>query len=194
MNELWKYYSVEVVEKELHRMSKTSFGERIGKEGQLRPGASALIFNETRDCILMTQREDNSRWCLPGGGMDSGESAAEACVREVLEETGLAVKVINTGPKLKQNYPLQIPPPLTILIEDIDDPVSGFHKHIDMIYVCTLEHSNLEGSSSVEWVSRSDLIDRVPIFSNNGIQVAPPEDVCKLGVLAIDLVDKNKNN
>ncbi len=91
-------------------MSKTSFGERIGKEGQLRPGASALIFNETRDCILMTQREDNSRWCLPGGGMDSGESAAEACVREVLEETGLEVRVVKlvgvyTSPDILVEYP-----------------------------------------------------------------------------------------
>ena len=91
-------------------MSKMSFGERIGKEGQLRPGASALIFSETRDRILMTQREDNSRWCLPGGGMDPGESAAEACVREVLEETGLEVRVIKlvgvyTSPDILVVYP-----------------------------------------------------------------------------------------
>ncbi|HKJ38665.1 MAG TPA: NUDIX domain-containing protein, partial [Anaerolineales bacterium] len=29
----------------------------------------------------------------PSGGMESGESAAEACEREVLEETGLSVRV-----------------------------------------------------------------------------------------------------
>ena len=90
-------------------MSKMSFGERIGKKGQLRPGASALIFNETRDRILMTQREDNSRWCLPGGGMDPGESASETCVREVLEETGLEVKVVKlvgvyTSPDILVEY------------------------------------------------------------------------------------------
>ena len=144
--------------------------------------------------ILLHWHNKLDMWLPPGGHIEPGEDPEQAIIREVLEETGLAVKVINTGPELKQNYPLQVPPPLTILIEDIDDPVSGFHKHIDMIYVCTLVHSNLEGSSSVEWVSRSDLIDRVPIFSNNGIQVAPPEDVCKLGVLAIDLVEQNKNN
>ena len=68
-------------------------GERIGKEGALRVGASALIFDEARDRILMTQRSDNSRWCLPGGGMDPGESASETCIREVMEETGLQVQV-----------------------------------------------------------------------------------------------------
>ena len=91
-------------------MSNMRFGQRIGKEGELRPGASALIFNETRDRILMTQREDNNRWCLPGGGMDPGESAAEACVREVLEETGLEARVVRlvgvyTSPNIIIEYP-----------------------------------------------------------------------------------------
>lgn len=85
-------------------------GERIGKAGVLRPGASAIIFDEARERILMTQREDNSRWCLPGGGMDPGESAAEACVREVLEETCLEARAtrlvgIYTTPDLLIEYP-----------------------------------------------------------------------------------------
>ena len=91
-------------------MSTLKFGERIGREGVLRPGASALIFDEAREKILLTRREDNGRWCLPGGGMDPGESAAEACVREVLEETGLEVKVtklvgIYTSPDLLIEFP-----------------------------------------------------------------------------------------
>ena len=91
-------------------MSTISFGERIGKDAVLRVGASALIFDEARERILMTQREDNSRWCLPGGGMDPGESAAEACAREVLEETGLEVRVtklvgIYTTPDLLIEFP-----------------------------------------------------------------------------------------
>ena len=74
-------------------MSTIRRGERFGKEGALRVGASALIFVVARDRILMTQRADNSRWCLPGGGMDPGESASETCIREVMEETGLQVQV-----------------------------------------------------------------------------------------------------
>ena len=42
--------------------------------------------------------------------MDAGESAAEACVREVLEETGLEVKVVKlvgvyTSPDVLVEYP-----------------------------------------------------------------------------------------
>ena len=91
-------------------MSTLKFGERIGKEGVLRPGASALVFDEAREKILLTRRADNGRWCLPGGEMDPGESAAEACAREVLEETGLEVQVtklvgVYTTPDLLIEYP-----------------------------------------------------------------------------------------
>lgn len=73
-------------------MSQVLYGPRLGKEGQLRIGCSAVIFNETREKVLLTQRADNGHWCLPGGHMESGESAAEACEREVFEETGLKVR------------------------------------------------------------------------------------------------------
>lgn len=74
-------------------MSKLVYGDRIGKDGQLRPGCSAIIYGENKEQVLLTRRSDNGRWCLPGGGMDPGESAAEACAREALEETGLIVRV-----------------------------------------------------------------------------------------------------
>src|SRR5688572_7972623 len=73
-------------------MTKVLYGERLGKEGKLRLGCSAAIFDE-QGRILLTRRTDNGQWCLPGGRMESGESAAEACEREVLEETGLRVRV-----------------------------------------------------------------------------------------------------
>ncbi|HEY7086920.1 MAG TPA: NUDIX domain-containing protein [Tepidisphaeraceae bacterium] len=69
-------------------------GNRIGKGAVLAAGAAAVIFDEWREKILLTRRSDNGRWCLPGGSMESGESAAETCVREVLEETGLHVEIV----------------------------------------------------------------------------------------------------
>lgn len=72
-------------------MTQILYGDRIGKQGKIRLGCSAAIFDE-KGRVLLTKRQDNGQWCLPSGGMDSGESAAEACEREVLEETGLSVR------------------------------------------------------------------------------------------------------
>jgi ADP-ribose pyrophosphatase YjhB (NUDIX family) len=74
-------------------MTQVLYGPRLGKEGKLRFGCSAVIFDETRTKVLLTRRTDNGLWCVPGGAMESGESAAEACEREVFEETGLKVRV-----------------------------------------------------------------------------------------------------
>lgn len=55
-------------------------------------GVNIAIIDE-KDRILLTKREDFEVWCLPGGGVDFGESAAEAAIREAEEETGLKVKI-----------------------------------------------------------------------------------------------------
>lgn len=73
-------------------MTQVLYGPRLGKEGQIRVGCSAIIFDKNRGKVLLTQRTDNGRWCLPGGALEAGESAAEACEREVWEETGLKVR------------------------------------------------------------------------------------------------------
>lgn len=76
-------------------MAKTTvvFGERVSKDGKLRLGCSAAIFDQHREKLLLTRRADNGQWCLPGGAIEAGESVSEACAREVWEETGLRVQV-----------------------------------------------------------------------------------------------------
>jgi ADP-ribose pyrophosphatase YjhB (NUDIX family) len=75
-------------------VAKIIEGERIGKLGQVALGCSAVIFDPTRTQVLLTRRTDNGRWCLPGGRTDPGESVTETCIREVLEETGLHVRIV----------------------------------------------------------------------------------------------------
>jgi 8-oxo-dGTP pyrophosphatase MutT (NUDIX family) len=75
-------------------MTRIIIGDRVGREGKIRVGCSAVIFDAKRKKVLLTKREDNAQWCLPSGGMEPGESASEACIREVLEETGLKIEVV----------------------------------------------------------------------------------------------------
>lgn len=43
--------------------------------------------------ILLTQREDFETWILPSGGVEDGESIAQAAIRETKEESGLDVEL-----------------------------------------------------------------------------------------------------
>jgi 8-oxo-dGTP pyrophosphatase MutT (NUDIX family) len=91
-------------------MTKIHQGNRIGKDAKLRVGCSAVIFDHSHQKVLLTRRADNGMWCLPSGAMDPGESAEEACLREVWEETGLRAKVtrlvgIYTTPNEAIEYP-----------------------------------------------------------------------------------------
>lgn len=52
-------------------------------------GVTVAVIEDGR--VLVTKRADFPAWCLPGGGVDAGESVAAAAVREVREETGLEV-------------------------------------------------------------------------------------------------------
>jgi ADP-ribose pyrophosphatase YjhB (NUDIX family) len=73
-------------------MAKLVYGDRIGKTGRLALACNGILFDAARARVLLTRRADNGQWCLPGGFMEAGESVAEACEREVLEETGLRVR------------------------------------------------------------------------------------------------------
>ncbi|MBI5273062.1 MAG: NUDIX domain-containing protein [Chlamydiia bacterium] len=54
---------------------------------------SCAIFDPSRTAILLIKRRDVPVWVLPGGGIDPGESPEEAAIREIVEETGLTVKI-----------------------------------------------------------------------------------------------------
>ena len=70
-----------------------SIGRPIeGPIGFIRPGVTAVIFNDDGH-VLLEKREDNGNWGLPGGAVDIGESVKNAIVREVFEETALTVRV-----------------------------------------------------------------------------------------------------
>lgn len=57
------------------------------------PGLAVIVAVIDDGKVLLTKREDFEVWCLPGGGVEDGESLAEAGIREIKEETGLDVEL-----------------------------------------------------------------------------------------------------
>ena len=67
-----------------------------------RRAARALLIAD--GAVLLIEGTDPARtdvgtwWLTPGGGIDEGESREDAVVREVLEETGLTLRLADVGP------------------------------------------------------------------------------------------------
>lgn len=85
-------------------------------------------------------------WCLPGGGVEPGQSLPENLIREVFEETGLIVTVGEP-----------------ILINEFHDPVSGFHQ-VEVHFRTSLTAGDtvvLEDPEGIvnrfRWVGRAEL-------------------------------------
>ena len=63
-----------------------------------RPHLGALVAIWVDDALLLIRSSYKTGWSVPGGGVDPGETPAQAGTREVREEIGLAVTV--EGPSI----------------------------------------------------------------------------------------------
>ncbi len=64
---------------------------KIGTMPLLIPGVAGVILNEDKELLL--QQKLDGTWSLPAGMIEPQESPVQALIREIREETGLAVKV-----------------------------------------------------------------------------------------------------
>jgi 8-oxo-dGTP pyrophosphatase MutT (NUDIX family) len=58
----------------------------------LSPSVAAVI-HDHEGRLLLQEKSSGEAWSLPAGGIELGESPQEAIIREVMEETGYAVRI-----------------------------------------------------------------------------------------------------
>lgn len=67
--------------------------------------AQVVLLDEGLILLARHERGNHPYWVLPGGAVEEGETAAEAAVREVREETGLEIRVTRLlfvdGPRIE---------------------------------------------------------------------------------------------
>lgn len=107
----------------------------------------ALIHDADRLLVVnaFPAASGNALWCVPGGGVEPGESLAEALAREVAEETGLAVT-----------------PGALAMVSQFTDPGCGFHQ-VELLFHATVTGGALAMADptgvvhAFRWVTRAEL-------------------------------------
>ena len=139
------------------------------------------------DSVLLHWHKKVLEWLPPGGHIELNEDPVEAVLREVKEETGLDVEIRGDLPLIpRPSYPKEILAPRHIFIENIDDPVDGFHQHIDMIYYC-IPIGSKKADNNWMWVARNELLTHKKLHFG-GILKPPPSDVRELALHAMDII------
>lgn len=112
--------------------------------------ASAFVVNKARTKMIVVYHIINDGWIHPGGHADGEENLLSVAVREVEEETGLKVKVLD-----KNIYSIQ------------SAPVKGHikkgkyvsaHLHFDIIYIMEADDNiplvyREDESKGVKWIN-----------------------------------------
>lgn len=62
--------------------------KKIGHDLVLMPGASVLV-EDVSGKILLTRRQDDETWCMPGGAAEVGGSFLQTALDELREEVGI---------------------------------------------------------------------------------------------------------
>ena len=152
--------------------------------------ATAYVVHDGR--VALHWHPKVKAWLPPGGHIEENEDPVQAVLRETEGETGLKTVVVPTGPAIDLSYPVLVQPPLTIMIEDIHDPVDGYHQHIDMIYVSRPVGTPGPLNDGWVWVGRDELAGGAALDRYAGPKEPPPEEVRVLAQQAFALAASHR--
>lgn len=115
------------------------------KANSVRPAAAVAIIDKNK--ILLLKRKDNGKWTLPGGTLEYNESLSACALREVKEETGLDIEIVDiagtyTDPDIR--------------IEYSDGEI---RREFTIVYIGKICGGNIridEESSAYQWIDLSD--------------------------------------
>ena len=115
--------------------------------------ASAFIVNKERNKMVVVYHIINDGWIYPGGHADGEEDLLKVAIREVEEETGLKVKVLDDNIYAIESAPVKG--------HIKHGKYVSAHLHLDVIYIMEADDKiplkyKEDESKGVKWISFSE--------------------------------------
>jgi 8-oxo-dGTP pyrophosphatase MutT (NUDIX family) len=132
------------------------------------------------DKVLLIHHRGLNRWLAPGGHMSFGETPDECAAREVLEETGLCVDIVDgeSGERFYREAGVTIlHRPLAVQLEVIGEN----HEHIDLVYAAVASEDEVVPESreiiDFRWFNSDDLAaaaldENVKVYASRALVLA----------------------
>lgn len=142
-----------------------------------RPNAGIVLFNrEGKVFVCARADKKDMQWQFPQGGIDDGETAEQAAVRELKEETGItSAKLVYAAPQtIKYDYP-----PLVLKkFQKLGRPHIGQEQHWFLFFYDSAEkpdfttHPEEIEFKACEWVGFGEAVKRIIGFKKESYQYA----------------------
>lgn len=102
--------------------------------GQVLRHFTVAVFVVHAQRVLLHYHRKLGRWLPPGGHVEENELPDDAAVREVLEETGVPIRLVGS-----QGVPVEVPRQLVVPAGiQVEDIYPG-HQHVDLVYFAVPE-------------------------------------------------------
>ena len=118
---------------------------------------AVAVFVVWRGRVLLHRHPKLDKWLPCGGHVEPGETPDDAAVREVLEESGVPIRLLSEPP-ISAPGPRQLARPRGVQLETIEPG----HEHVDLVYLARPEPGyvgGLAGVASLGWYDTAALAD-----------------------------------
>jgi ADP-ribose pyrophosphatase YjhB (NUDIX family) len=126
---------------------------------------TASVFIISHNKVLLLKQERSNFWLLPGGHVEDNELPHEAAIREVFEETGLHVELLqNADEKSRTSIVTPIPLPHHMKLLPCRDK-----KDLDFVFTAKIVGGELKinsESKQVKWFTKEEILNTPEVGPN----------------------------